>query len=461
MNNHSPLVTVYITNYNYGKYIREAIESVLHQTLQEFELLIIDDGSTDNSKEVIEEYAQDNRVSIIYQKNRGLNVTNNVALKASLGKYIIRLDADDYLERTALETMSKVLESDSELGLIFPNYYIVDSEGNAVSEIQRHDFSSEVNLLDQPAHGACTMIRTDFLNEVGGYDENYTCQDGYELWVKFINKFKVTNINQTLFSYRRHSNNLTNNESKILGTRSRIKEAYVKRASLKLPETMGVIPIRPHYDLALDRFGDTTFLGRKIIQLLQAENISKVVVTSSDNQIRTYVETEFKGKVTFIRRPEKIERISISLFETMTFLSEVLGDEAPECYLFSGLSFPFVGSEIIDDAINTLAIFKADSLVSVRPENNKFYRHTGDGMKAILEQDNFTKLERESIYKYTGGLILSNRRSAIKAGKLVHGKVGHIVIGEKASLNVESHFEKEICINLLESAVEKAVSKHL
>lgn len=448
MKNKSPLVTVYITNYNYGMFIRKAIDSILNQSLKDIELIIIDDGSTDNSKDIIEEYSELDIVSIIYQNNRGLNITNNVALKASKGKYIVRLDADDYMELDALEKMSNSLENDDVLGLIFPNYYIVDADGNELSEIKRHDFNNEVNILDQPAHGACTMIRVNFLKEVGGYDESYTCQDGYELWVKFINKFKVTNINETLFSYRRHNNNLTNNENRILGTRQRIKEAYVRKNELSLPKTVAIIPIRPNYDTALEVFGKTTFLELKIEQLKSASNISKVVVTSSDLKIQDFVIKNCK-EVEFVRRPEKTERINVSLYQTLLFLEENNFITGFEACLFCAVSFPFVGSGIIDDAINTLAIFKADSLLSVRPEGNKFYRHTGDGMQAILKQDMFTKMERESIYKYTGGILLSIKKSALAIKKLVHGNVGHIVIGEQAALNVDSSFERKVSYKLL------------
>ena len=96
MNKENFLVTVYITNFNYGKFIKQAIESVLMQTEQSFELIIIDDGSTDNSKEIIEKYKDLKNIRIVYQKNKGLNVTNNIALRAARGKYIVRLDADDY-----------------------------------------------------------------------------------------------------------------------------------------------------------------------------------------------------------------------------------------------------------------------------------------------------------------------------------------------------------------------------
>ena len=106
---HSPLVTVYITNHNYGRYIEQAIQSVLRQTQRDFELIIIDDGSTDNSREVIERYAEHRQVVTIFQQNKGLNVTNNIALRAARGKYVMRLDADDYLDDHALGAVERLL----------------------------------------------------------------------------------------------------------------------------------------------------------------------------------------------------------------------------------------------------------------------------------------------------------------------------------------------------------------
>lgn len=445
-----PLVTVYITNYNYGNYIEQAVQSVLNQTLKDFELIIIDDGSTDGSKAIIETYAQNPKISIIYQKNKGLNITNNVALKAAKGKYIVRLDADDYFEEHALKEMSDVLEKKPEIGLVFPNYYIVDASNNIVSEIKRHDFDNEVTILDQPAHGACTMIRVASMKKVGGYDESYTCQDGYELWVKFISKFKVTNINKTLFSYRRHNNNLTNNEDRILGTRSRIKDAFVKKEALQLPKVVAIIALRPNYDIALEDFNGITYLEHKIKILDNAKNVDKVVVTSSDTRLQSFVKEKYGEKILFVERPTQIERINISLFETLYYLNKNQILKGFQSILFSSLNFPFVTGEIINDAVNTLAIFKADSLISVRPEGNKFFRHTGQGMQTILEQDKFTKLERESLYKYSGGILLTNIKSAIEQKSIVHGNVGHIVIGEKASVNIESAFERRIANYLLQ-----------
>ena len=122
----SPLISVYITNYNYARFLKKAIDSVLSQSFHDFELLIIDDGSTDDSKNIIEGYASNPKIKIIYQHNKGLNVTNNIAIRAASGKYIIRLDADDYFVSNALEQMSGKLEANPELGMVFPNYYYID-----------------------------------------------------------------------------------------------------------------------------------------------------------------------------------------------------------------------------------------------------------------------------------------------------------------------------------------------
>jgi len=94
----SPLVTVYITNYNYGRYLSQAIESVLNQTFTDFELIVVDDGSVDDSRDIIRQYQGHPKVRTIFQENQGLNKTNNIALRSARGKYIMRLDADDYLD---------------------------------------------------------------------------------------------------------------------------------------------------------------------------------------------------------------------------------------------------------------------------------------------------------------------------------------------------------------------------
>ena len=82
--------------------------------------------------------------------------------------------------------MSNILERNPKIGLVFPDYHEVDRGGKILRSIRRHNFK-KVKLLDQPAHGACTLVRKENLIDIGGYDEEFNCQDGY-LWIRFIKK---------------------------------------------------------------------------------------------------------------------------------------------------------------------------------------------------------------------------------------------------------------------------------
>jgi glycosyltransferase involved in cell wall biosynthesis len=449
INDYQVLVTVYITNYNYGKFIEQAVDSVLNQSLDDFEIIIIDDGSTDNSREIIERLSQHPKIKVIFQQNKGLNVTNNIALRTARGKYIMRLDADDFLDHNALLVMSNVLEKDPELGLVFPDYYITDDEGHPQSIHRRHDFDKDVSLLDQAAHGACTMIRVDFLKEVGGYSEDYSCQDGYELWVKFTALRKVSNINTPLFYYRQHGSNLTKNEQRILSTRATINRDYVKYEQQK-PNTLAIIPVRDantvNNTLAFSALNEHTFLEYKIQQAREAENIRRVVVSSPDLQVKKFVQDKFQDQVLFIQRPQAQARLNVGLVATVNHIltQAEIQEKKPEALAILAIEFPFTDSAVIDDAVNTLYLFSSDSLISVRPDTHTFFQHHGHGMQPILNQEKFTKLEREALYKYTGGISLTKTNVFQQEQKFITGKVGHIVIDQQASLGVYSEYDLKL-----------------
>ena len=240
----APLVTVYLVNHNYGRFLEQAVESVVKQTLQDFELIIIDDGSTDDSKDIISRFEnQFDNIIAIFQHNQGLNVTNNIALRKARGRYIVRLDADDWLDERALQILSAELDRHPDVGLVFPDYFLVDFEGNLLESVRRHNFD-DVTLMDQPAHGACTMIRTKCLREIGGYDEEFRRQDGYELWIRFIQHFGVKNVNLPLFYYRQHSESLTRNEAQILSTRANILAKQASKTVNEDEKVLAMIPVR-------------------------------------------------------------------------------------------------------------------------------------------------------------------------------------------------------------------------
>ena len=195
VNNLMKKVTVYITNYNYERYLQKAIKSVLDQTYHNIEILIFDDGSTDNSIKILRQYEVNEKIKLYINQNIGLNKTIIKAFEYATGEYVIRLDADDWFSKEIIEKLVCEIEKNPEFALVFPDYYEVDEDGLILHQIKRHDFKGGVTLLDQPAHGACTLVRKKHYMEVGGHSVKYSCQDGVDLWLSIIRKFKVSNLN--------------------------------------------------------------------------------------------------------------------------------------------------------------------------------------------------------------------------------------------------------------------------
>lgn len=461
------MVTVYITNFNYEKYIEQSIESVLAQSLQDFELIIIDDGSTDSSQKIIEKYRGNEKITIIYQQNKGLNITNNVAMRVAQGRYIMRLDADDYLMPLAIEKMSSALNTDENLGLVFPDYYYVDAEGHITGEERRHDFEQEVSLFDQPAHGACTMIRLAFLKELGGYNESFTCQDGYDLWLKIITHYKVKNITEPLFCYRQHGSNLTTNEERILETRRAIKESFIPKEHFQ-NSSLVVIPVRNTMirgkSWPLFTSGSRSIIEQKVLTCLEAHSTGLVCVVSDDEDILAHADESFNTdkRVRIIARPSRLAGPNQSLDATVELvlsrMTEEINTRNLEYITLMSVDFPFSGSRLLDEAVSTLRLFESNAVITVRPDNKMYYQHNGHGLSPILDQQKFTKLEREALYKAAGGVVVSSMDSFQRTKRMHRGRISHVIVDERTAFVVDSGFSFDVFTRLLSESLKKGVS---
>ena len=189
----------------------QSIQSVLAQSYKNYELIIVDDGSTDNSKKIIEKYRKLKSVRIFFQKNSGLIKSANFAIRASRGNFVIILDADDYLDRNALLVLLNEIKKSKNCALVYPDYYLVNQQGEISSMIQNIDIK-KFPTLKSPPNGACCLIRKECIEEVGLYDQAFDRQDGIDLFYKIISKYDLANVNLPLFYYRQHSSNLTKDD---------------------------------------------------------------------------------------------------------------------------------------------------------------------------------------------------------------------------------------------------------
>ena len=138
-----PKITVYIPTYNYARFLDAAIQSVLKQTMDDWELIVINDGSTDNTAEILEPYRAYPKIRILEHENKGLNFTNNIALRAAEGEYLMRLDADDFLDESILLVLSNILDTKPGVGLVYPDYYHVDEDGEIIEIVRRQKIGEE------------------------------------------------------------------------------------------------------------------------------------------------------------------------------------------------------------------------------------------------------------------------------------------------------------------------------
>jgi glycosyltransferase involved in cell wall biosynthesis len=232
-----PLVSIILPIYNAERFLRQAIDSVIGQTYTDFELLAIDDGSTDRSREILASYA-DKRLKVLCNNgNLGLIYSLNFGLATACGEFVARMDADDISQPTRLEeqvdflrkyhdvalvgtAMEEIDENNEHLGCV---YYPVEN-----SEIQQRLLSK--SCFCHPS----VMFRRDAVLNVGGYRSEFMYAEDYDLWLRLSEKYKLANLGRELLRYRIHMSQtcFTKQAYQYKATQYCISEALRRRGIL-------------------------------------------------------------------------------------------------------------------------------------------------------------------------------------------------------------------------------------
>lgn len=216
MHGTTPKVSVIIPAYNRETFIAQTIDSVLGQTYSNVELIVVDDGSTDGTRKVVDTYK--GRITILEHPgrvNRGQSAAINVGLRKATGKYIAILDSDDYWAPEKLDVLVGYLEAHPETGVVYSNGFAVDANGNELYRIYARPHS-ETNdpcrvLLDcyflLPNNA---VVRRSIMEQAGEFDESLRSAQDHDMAIRVSELTKLAYIDQGLFFYRRHENSISN-----------------------------------------------------------------------------------------------------------------------------------------------------------------------------------------------------------------------------------------------------------
>ena len=218
-------VSIIMPVYNGESYLGEAIESILTQTFQNWELLLVNDGSTDSSADIMERYAgQDQRIKLIYnRKNLYLPKSLNTGFRCANGKYLTWTSDDNRYKKDALEVMVAALEAQPSCGMVYCDMEYINGQGEVTGY-----FSGDLSgiYVEDPI-GACFLYRREVAERVGEYDPQMILVEDYDYWLRISRQFEIVHIPNFCYQYRIHGNSLT-------GTR--IQEIIAQLHRLRLRE---------------------------------------------------------------------------------------------------------------------------------------------------------------------------------------------------------------------------------
>lgn len=417
-----PRVTVYIVNHNYEAYLLQAYYSVRYQSYRNIELIIIDNNSEKDSRDLLKKISIQDGVDVIFRKQSDLISACNVALSRATGEYIVRLDADDYFRKDAIEKLVNVI-TEHNADLVYPEYFEITSNGNVINRVKHINFDDHVSLPYFPAHGACTLVSVDALNSIGGYDEEFDRQDGYYLWIRFlINRYKIINTNYPLFFYRIHENSLSHNLSNLYEVRSRISNKVLNLSELEKPSIDCVIPLMEN------DFDHSVFYG-VINELMKSDVFRKIIVWASFN-----IElSEDHSDVIIIDRKYKVEFEEKIIGPAVSDDLSVYYDSGakPDYVFFRTLNTPNVKHHYFSQMRFLISLFRhVDCVVGAVPTKEIFYSFNGDSLEPVRDED-FVRNERNALYRKIRGFTLIRFDTLMDTRKLVAGVISPILISSE------------------------------
>jgi len=212
----SPCVSIVLPTYNQAEYLPQALDSVLNQTWRDYELIVVNDGSTDDTVRVLDEYQQRYGFTVVHQENQKLPGALNAGFRLARGQYLTWTSSDNVMLPNMLEV------------LVYADWEVIDERGAVIGVVQTLDFDCYL-LMRVNYINACFLYRRACQDAVGLYDPEYIHAEDWEYWLRISRSFEMMRVPQALYQYRIHSSSLT--EAKVLTQAEGRSTGYRKLAA--------------------------------------------------------------------------------------------------------------------------------------------------------------------------------------------------------------------------------------
>lgn len=473
----APKVSVIVTAHNYAEYLETCLDSALNQTYDNYEIIVVNDGSTDDTSKILREYTYEHPdiLTAIQMSGEGLPSAANAGIEIAEGEYVIRLDADDYFDENILTVLATYLDSHPDVDLVYPDYYTFNDHEGILDHVRMPEVGEEIKLLNRSPLAAGAMYRRAVWEELGGYNEKLSYQEDYDFWIRFINAFDVQNINLPLMYYRQHEESMSTNLSERLQARRSVKREFVEQhlgEETTEQEVLAIIPARDEQrvsvpsemsdlvadkPLALYELGGKPLINYTIDAAVNAERIDRVVVSTESEKIADIAQSG-GAEIPFLR-PERLSKSRVQLPEVVGEILDRLDSSdryKPDLLAVLPYVSPLRTADHIDEAIDTFSIFSVDSVISVE-KNQKFLWQPGKfGLEPLFEK-RILREEKEGLYQENGAIYVVQPSIIRNTNQIIGDHVGHILMQHHNSVHIDSWYDLTVCEGVLSQVAETSV----
>lgn len=207
------LVSIIIPTYNYGHFVADAVQSALNQTYSPCEVIVVDDGSTDNTSDVLRQF--EGRVQVIRKVNAGLSAARNTGLQVARGDYIAILDSDDVWFPEKIERQMTIFAVHSDLGIVSCGAWQVDNNLKTIQPLEYKDYADPAELRRRLSHknivsgGSSALIKKECFDKVGGFDETLRSAEDWDMWLRISQYYGIRIVEEPLVKIRAGSENMS------------------------------------------------------------------------------------------------------------------------------------------------------------------------------------------------------------------------------------------------------------